>query len=188
MQEKIKSWLEEEKQLGSGEAGSVVLATASASGEVHSRIVAIREITEAGVLFFTQKRSQKAKDLSENSSASMTLWLPLRQREVVLDGVVEPLSQSENEHYWETLPRERQLRFLTYKSGARIDSLAALQADYEVLEKKFQDKKIPMGESYCGYRLVPKRIYFYTLGQGTFSEVIQYALHEKAWIKQLISP
>ena len=71
--EKMRTWIEEEKKLGSVEAASVVLATASASGEVHSRIVAIREITEVGILFFTQKQSRKTKDLRENSSASMTL-------------------------------------------------------------------------------------------------------------------
>ncbi len=184
----IKNWISEEKELGSSYADSVVLATASAEGKVHSRVVAIREVTESGVLFFTQKRSRKAQDLSENSSASMTLWLPLKQREVVLDGFVEALSQSENQTYWEELPRERQLRFLTYKSGSPIESLNTLQVDYDNLEKKFQHDTIPMDECYCGYRLVPNRIYFYTLGKETFSEVIQYSCADDNWQKELVSP
>jgi pyridoxamine 5'-phosphate oxidase len=186
--EKMQNWIEEEKKLGSVEADSIVLATASASGEVHSRIVAIREITKAGVLFFTQKQSRKAKDLRENSSASMTLWLPLQQREVILDGKVETLTQNENEYYWESLPRERQIRFLVYRAGKPIDSLSVLQADYEKLEKQFHNKKIPMGESYSGYRLVPNRIYFYTLGQNTFSEAIQYILTGEIWKHEQVSP
>ncbi|MBS0290288.1 MAG: pyridoxamine 5'-phosphate oxidase family protein [Proteobacteria bacterium] len=186
--EKIANWIKEEKELGSQEAGSVVLATASSCGEVHSRIVAIRELTESGVLFFTQKRSRKAKDLNENPSASMTLWLPLQQREVVLDGAVKALDQRENEFYWEALPRERQLRFLTYKSGEPIDTLNTLQCDYEELERKFQNKKIPINECYCGYRLIPNRIYFYTLGQNTFSQVIEYKLFAGRWESKLVSP
>lgn len=186
--EKMKLCITEEKELGSKEANNVVLATATSSGEVHSRVVAIREITSSGIVFFTQKRSRKAKDLSENSSASMTLWLPLRQREVVLDGIVEALTQNENEQYWETLPRERQLRFLTYKSGGPISSLDILQADYEKLDKKFHNKKIPLSESYCGYCLIPNRIYFYTLGQDAFSEINQYVLVDDVWHEELISP
>ncbi len=184
----IQNWIEEEKKLGSLSADSVVLATASASGEVHSRVVAIREITHLGILFFTQKKSRKAKDLSENSSASMTLWLPLRQREVVLDGLVEALTENENQGYWETLSRERQLRFLTYQSGKPIDSLNDLQMRYALLEKNYDNKKIPMNESYCGYRLVPNRIYFYTLGQETFSEVTEYVFLAEKWKKQRVSP
>ena len=179
--EKMLLWIAEEKELGSEEADSVVLATASGSGEVHSRVVAIREITPSGILFFTQKRSRKAKDLNDNPSASMTLWLPLRQREVVLDGKVEALSQDENQPYWETLPRERQLRFLSYNSAESFASLNTLRSTYEQLDKQFYNQKIPMGESYCGYCFVPHRIYFYTLGQDTFSEVIQYVLYEGNW-------
>lgn len=186
--ETIKTWIEEEKELGSPSADSVVLATASAEGKVHSRIVAIRDITQSGILFFTQKRSRKARDLNENSSASMTLWLPLKKREVVFDGVVETLSQHENQTYWETLPRERQLRFLTYKSGESIDSLNALQVEYDRLEKKYHNKTIPMDECYCGYRLVPHMIYFYTLGNDTFSEVIKWVYMEGKWEKKLVSP
>lgn len=186
--EQMQTWIQEEKNLGSVEADSVVLATASATGEVHSRIVAIREMTNSGILFFTQKHSRKAKDLRENLSASMTLWLPLRQREVVLDGKVVALTQNENEYYWETLPRERQLRFLVYRSGKAIDSLSVLHADYEKLENKFQNIKIPMGESYCGYRLIPNRVYFYTLGQNTFSEVIEYIKTGEEWKREQVSP
>ncbi len=188
MFEKIKSWIEEEKTLGSSEANNIVLSTASLSGEVHSRVVVIREMTEQGILFFTQKRSQKAKDLSQNHFASMTLWLPLQQREVVLDGVVEALTQDKNARYWEALPRERQLRFLTYKSGEPIESMADLEKDYEILKNQFQDQIIPMGDSYCGYRFVPHRVYFYILGKETFSEVEEYVLYEKEWRKQLVSP
>lgn len=185
---RIINWIDEEKKLGSQEAGSVVLATASSSGEVHSRVVAMREITKSGVLFFTQKRSRKAKDLSENPSASMTLWLPLRQREVVLDGVVEKLTQNENEPYWKALPRERQLRFLTYESGKPIDTLNSLQCDYERLDREFYNKEIPINDCYCGYRLIPNKIYFYTLGQDSFSEVNHYVLADGSWDEKLVSP
>lgn len=183
--EKIKNWIKAEKELGSQEADSVVLATASSKGEVHSRVVAIREITESGVLFFTQKRSRKVKDLNENPSASMTLWLALQRCEVVLDGVVELLAHDENKHYWESLPRERQLRFSVYRPGDCIETLNSLQLDYETLEKKFQNQHIPMNENYCGYRFVPSRIYFYRLRQESFSEVTQYILNDGVWEERL---
>ncbi|MCS5707913.1 pyridoxamine 5'-phosphate oxidase family protein [Candidatus Berkiella cookevillensis] len=186
--EKIKNWIRKEKELGSQEAGSIVLATASSNGQVHSRVVALREITESGLLFFTQKGSRKVKDLSENPSASMTLWLALQRREVVLDGVVELLSHDENRLYWESLSRERQLRFCVYKSGERIETFNHLQLDYETLEKKYQDQNIPVSESYCGYRFIPSRIYFYCLGQDSFSQVTQYILNDGVWEEAIISP
>jgi pyridoxamine 5'-phosphate oxidase len=185
---KIFAWLDKEKQLGSPEPDRVVLATALANGTVHSRIVAIREITEEGVLFFTQKTSRKVVDLSENPSASMTLWLPLQQREIVFDGFAKALTADENQKYWNTLPYERQVRFSLYQSGRAISSLKELDNEYQILLTKYRDEKVPMWDSYCGYRLCPEIIYFYTLGLEKFSEVMKYSRTESGWSEQLVSP
>lgn len=186
--EKIAEWLTKEKELGSTEPERVVLATASKAGKVHSRVVAIREITDAGVLFFTQRASRKVADLTENPSASMTLWLPLQQREVVLDGVVKALTPDENTVYWETLPYERQIKFTLHRSGKAIVSLTELEDEYQACLNEYRNKKVPMGDFYCGYRLCPELAYFYTLGIETFSEVIQCTRGEAGWVEQLVSP
>lgn len=185
---KINEWLEKEKQLGSTYPDRVVLATASANGTVHSRIVAIREISEEGILFFTQRATRKVSDLAENPSASMTLWLPLQQREVILDGIAKALTTDENNFYWDTLPYERQVKFALHRSGKQISSLMELDNEYQLLLKEYHNKKVPMSDAYCGYRLCPEMIYFYTLGIEKFSEVIKYSRAESAWECQLISP
>jgi len=186
--EKINEWLEIEKNLGSTNPDRIVLATASAAGKVHSRIVAIREITEAGVLFFTQQATRKVADLTENPSASMTLWLPLQQREVILDGIVKILTPDENSFYWDTLSYERQVKFTLHRSGKQISSLLELESKYKDFLSNYRNKKIPVSDAYCGYRLCPDTIYFYTLGIETFSEVIKYSHTGENWESALVSP
>ena len=186
--EKMKEWLEKEKQLGSPEPDRIVLATASSAGKVHSRVVAIREMTDAGVLFFTQRATRKVSDLLENPSASMTLWLPLQQREVILDGLIQPLAPHENNFYWDTLPYERQVKFSMHRSGKKVLSLAELENEYQLLLNKYRNEKVPLSDAYCGYRLCPEVMYFYTLGVNTFSEVIKYSRINSDWNNELISP
>lgn len=185
---KMQEWLEKEKQLGSPDPDRVILATASAAGKVHSRVVAIREITETGVLFFTQRATRKVADLTENPSASMTLWLPLQQREVILDGITQPLTPNENNFYWDTLPYERQVKFTMHRSGKQVSSLMELENEYQALLRKYRNEKVPISDSYCGYRLSPEVAYFYTLGVESFSEVIKYSRTDVGWENELISP
>lgn len=185
---KIHEWLKKEKQLGSTDPDRMVLATASAAGKVHSRIVAIREISEAGVLFFTQRATRKVADMTENASASMTLWLPLQQREVILDGVIKALTYEENLFYWDTLPYERQVKFTLHSSGRQLSSVMELDDKYKVLLNTYRNQKVPMNDAYCGFRLCPEMMYFYTLGMEKFSEVIKYLRTESGWESQLISP
>ncbi len=188
---KMLNWIEQEKLLGSLNPDSIVLATATKNGIPHSRIVAIREITTEGLLFFTQSEKRKAKEIKENPRASATLWLPLQGREVIIDGDIEVLAQAANENYWNTLPGERQILFSVYSSSSDqlIHSSKELDDKYKEIAEKFNNQPITMSRYYCGFRLVPQTFYFYTLGTNhAFSENIHYFLEEKEWRQQLLSP
>ncbi len=184
---KAREWLEQEKEQGYGDPERAVLATATSQGVPHSRIVAIREISDEGFLFFTQRGTRKYAELS-NPRASMTFWFAREQREIIIDGVVRALSQEENQHYWDTLSRERQLRFSVHTSGQPIDSLQDLEHRYQQLSKQYVNQTIPMSDFYCGFVLVPETFCFYTLGTQTFSEVIRYQKVGEHWEKNLVSP
>lgn len=187
---KIKKWLEIEKSRGSANPDCIVLATAAMDAVPHSRIVAIKEISDSSVLFFTQPSTRKALEMKENPVASATLWLPLQQREVIMDGKIHPLSNEENEAYWEQLPRERQLRFTSYAptSGQPIESLEILNQKQAALAATHPSGQVPMNNLYCGYRLEIHTFYFYTLGGDSFSEYIQFKRVADHWQKQLLSP
>jgi len=187
---KMYEWMEAEKKLGSDNPDRVVLATCSPEGIPHSRIVAIREITPQGIIFFTQRSSRKVTELKNNPSASMTLWLALQQRQIILDGIVQPLTDKENEKFWVTLSRERQLRFSAYAptSGQIIDSLSVLEHQLDMLTEQFLGEEIPMSNHYCGLHLIVETMYFYTLRDRIFSESLKYTRCHNAWDKQLVSP
>lgn len=189
---KIREWLNKERELGSCTPDRMVLATATPEGIPHSRVVAIREMSADGIIFFTQQGSRKVSELAQNPHASMTLWLPLQQRQVILDGTVKPLNDKENERYWNTMPRDRQLYFSAYAktSGQPISCIADLESRLDALTKHFAEKSVPMSTYYCGFSFDAKSIVFYTLGIETFSEVIQYIHREEncSWDKKLLSP
>lgn len=186
----IKTWLDQEKTLGSPNPNNIVLATAGKNGIPHSRIVAIREISEQGVLFFTQRGTKKVTQILENPQASMTLWLPLQQRQIIMDGVIKPLTQKENEHYWNLLPYDRRIRFSTYSptSGHPIQDLSILENKAKALMQQYTTETLPISPYYCGYRFVPEVFYFYTLGTLTFSEIIKYIFDKGSWQKERLSP
>ena len=187
---KISDWLKQEKDAGSTNPDRAVLATTASDNVPHSRVVAIREITTDGVLFFTQRGTKKVAELTGNPHASMTFWLAMQQREIILDGAVNALSVEENQLYWLTMPHDRQVRFSTYAptSNQPINSTAELAQKYSALLQEFDNKLVPMSKFYCGFRLTPNTICFYTLGSESFSEVIRYIRNNNTWDEQLLSP
>lgn len=128
--------------------------------------------------------------MKENPVASATLWLPLQQREVIMDGTIHALSDNQNESYWKQLSRERQLRFASYAqtSDQPIGSLEILNQKQAALAARYPSGQVPMNNLYCGYHLEIHTFYFYTLAGDSFSEYIRFKQVDDNWQKQLLSP
>lgn len=186
----INNWLAQEKESGSENPSRAILSTVTATGVPHSRVVATREIGPSSILFFTQKGTRKTVELATNPNATMTFWFAMQQRQVILEGEAHSISHEENEMYWNTMPRKRQIHFSAYApfSSKVIEDHEQLTEYKFSLSKQFKDKNIPMCDFYCGYRLVPQHVYFYTLGDDSFSEVFKYTHEGDSWTKQLLAP
>lgn len=187
--EKLKEWLQMEKERGVNDPYYAVLSTCDGFGTPHSRVLAIREITD-NLLFFTQQRTRKVSELLSNSKSCFNFFLSMQSRQIVLEGESTPISFAENELYWNTLPRERQLRFSSYAptSGQNIQDLGQLEIRKKELIEQFAGQHIPMSEHYRGFRFIPHTWFFYSMGSVSFSEVIKYSKQGNLWISELLSP
>jgi pyridoxamine 5'-phosphate oxidase len=86
-------WLAEERERGAPHPQQAVLSTAALNARPSARVVAIREINEQGLLFFTQRSTRKVQELLKNPLAVVTFWFELLRREVIIEGIVESLSK-----------------------------------------------------------------------------------------------
>lgn len=189
--EQLKQWLNEEKVAGVANPSQAVLSTCSKEAVPHSRVVAIREINEEGLLFFTQRGTKKVQDLSQNPLASLNFWFEVTQRQVIIEGTVAPLSETENQEYWSTYPRFAQIRFCAYAptSGQRISSKFEFEEKRKRIEQEYEGTDIPMSSFYCGYRIKPNSYSFYVYRTDELSDVHQCVKNKEGiWESSLLSP
>src|SRR5687767_1300960 len=89
------------------------LATADASGRPAVRMVLFRSIIaageQAGVAFFTNYESAKARDLAENPRAAICVHWNTTQKQFRLEGSVVKTPPAESEAYFRTRPRMSQV-------------------------------------------------------------------------------
>lgn len=185
----INDWLEQERSLGAPNPRQAVLATVSSANTPHARVVALREINESGLLFFTQSGTRKVQELTKNSHAVFTFWLELQQREVIVEGVVEKLSVEENKQYWMSYSREAQIRFHAYAptSSQVIFDKQALEIKKSTLTEAYANKAVPFSSHYCGFRLTPTRFIFYAYRTDELSDVFSFEWQD-GWQKSILSP
>lgn len=186
----LNQWLFEERERGAPNPQQAVLSTATQEAIPHARLVAIREINDQNLLFFTQKGTRKVSELNANPHATLTFWFELFQREVIIEGAIETLSEVENTKYWEHYPREAQLRFLSYAptSMQPIVNKQILEDIKKKIEFDFLDKPLPVSQLYCGFRLKPVRFVFYAYRMDELSDVFEYSHIDEGWLRQLLSP
>ncbi|RUR06808.1 pyridoxal 5'-phosphate synthase [Legionella sp. km772] len=185
----LKKWLDEEKIAGVPNPAQAVLSTCTGDAIPHSRVVAIREITDNELLFFTQQGTRKVNELEINPMISLTFWFELTQRQIIIEGRATALSVDENENYWISYPRIAQLRFCAYAptSSQRIDSKKTLEDKKIELEKRYSGN-VPMPSFYCGYRIQPHSFLFYRYRVDELSDVFKYENINGKWKEFILSP
>lgn len=186
----LNQWIAEEMDAGAPNPQHAVLATASLKAVPHGRVVAIREVSERGLIFFTQKGTRKVVELTDNPQASLTFWFELLQREVVIEGKVQLLPLVETKGYWDNYPHSAQLRFAAYAPTSMqvISSKQVLEEKKIAIEKEYMNRKLPLNSFYCGFRLIPKKFIFYSFRLDELSDVNEYYLQDNQWQMQLLSP
>ncbi|RUR19622.1 pyridoxamine 5'-phosphate oxidase [Legionella sp. km535] len=182
----INAWVEAESlpfKMG-------VLSTVDEQGFPKSRTVAIREINEQGLIFFTQLGSAKVRHISVNPNVSFTFMLPNTQRQITVSGRINPLDEIENVKNWETYDQERRLRFLVYgtKSGQTIKQQHELDEELVILREKYKKTLPERPREYVGYTIVPKEIKFYQLNEHRISDSLKATCIHESWILQRFVP
>lgn len=183
-------WLNEEKTLGAPNPQQAVLSTLGLEGHPHARVIAIRKISDEGFYFFTQRGTRKIAEIYQNPQVSLTFWLELQQRQIIIEGVAQALSNQENEAYWQSYPREAQIRFKAYASTSSqpILSKDILEAKKVELERQYENKDIPIDDHYLGFFIEAKRFIFYAYQPPGLSDVVEYSLNQGLWHSQCLSP
>ena len=105
--EQFKIWLQEAIANLVSEPNAMVLATANKNGEPSARNVLLKSADEKGFIFFSNKQSDKAKNLAENPQATLLFsWLS-QHRQVIVKGKVSEISREEsNEYFHQCQPLE----------------------------------------------------------------------------------
>lgn len=167
---------------------AMVLATVDASGQPSQRVVLLKGLTEEGFVFYTNYDSRKGRDLAANPKASLHFpWLPL-ERQVIVYGEAEKLSESESEAYFHSRPRASQIGAWTSHQSQSISSREALDDAFQEMTDRFGQEEIPLPPFWGGYRIVPQRIEFWQGRSGRLHDRFMYQREGNVWTVQRLQP
>lgn len=161
--EQFRRWFADaDAALHGTEVNAMQVATVDGAGRPSVRTVLLKGYDERGVVFYTNYRSAKGRDLAGQPYAAAVLaWLAL-ERQVRFAGPVEPVARAETAAYFATRPRGSQLGAWASPQSRVIASREALDAaGAEVAERFAGQERIPPPEHWGGFRIAPESVEFW---------------------------
>lgn len=181
-------WFNEAINSEIDEVNAMTLATVSADGKPHARIVLLKGFDAKGFVFFTNYNSNKGKNLAENTNAALVFFWKELQRQVRIEGVAAKVSAQESDEY-----------FFSRPEGSRIGAWASPQSEIiesrHLLDEKVAEysaafgNDIPRPPHWGGYRLKPAVIEFWQGRTNRLHDRIRYLkLENNNWKIERLAP
>ena len=156
------------------EANAMVLST-FAQGKLTSRSVLLKDVTDAGLSFFTNYNSRKAKSMAENSQVALLFPWYAMERQVAVIGTAQKVSETESANYFSTRPRESQLGAWASSQSEPLASREELEKSYKEFESKFPNE-VPKPPHWGGFLVRPISFEFW---QGRYSRLHDRFIYSK---------
>lgn len=154
-------WFDEAIANNEIEANACVLSTVDNTNlQPTSRIVYLKELKNNQFVFYTNYKSQKGKELSDNPKASLLFFWPGLQRQVRIEGIVNKVSPEESDVYFASRPRESQLGAWASHQSEILNDRNDLITRLEELDLKYPDR-VPRPPHWGGYALIPQLLEFW---------------------------
>ncbi|HET6277295.1 MAG TPA: pyridoxamine 5'-phosphate oxidase, partial [Candidatus Polarisedimenticolia bacterium] len=126
------AWFFKATHSGLIEPTAMTLATSTREGRPSARIVLLKSFGPDGFVFYTDYRSRKSEELSDNPRAALLFHWDVLERQVRILGNVSKISREQSESYFRTRPAGSQL-------GAWASQQSSVLKNRAELEERLRD-------------------------------------------------
>ena len=184
----FESWFADAVAAQVPEPNAMTLATATRDGVPAARIVLLKGVDGQGFVFYTDYRSRKGAELTENPLAALVfLWKEI-ERQVRISGSVSRVTPAESEAYYRSRPLGSRLGAWASHQSAVIASRDELEDRLRDVTARFVDGDVPLPPHWGGFRVVPDEIEFWQGRENRLHDRLRYERTQSGWTISRLSP
>ena len=187
--EQFTRWWDDAVKSEIEEVNAMTLATINTEGFPSARIVLLKGYDENGFVFFTNYQSHKGQELAKNPRACIVFFWKELERQVRIEGLVEKISASESEEYFQSRPVGSRIGAWASPQSTVIKGREVIEQNVIELEKKYANIHVPRPEHWGGYIVKPTSIEFWQGRSSRLHDRILYtAQNDLSWKIERLAP
>ena len=187
--ELFQKWFQEvEASKTIEEPNAMTVSTIGLDGFPKSRILLLKKYTEEGFVFYTNYESEKGKAIAANSKVCISFFWPSLERQVIIKGTAEKVSETQSDAYFESRPKGSKLGALVSEQSSVIASREVLDEKLTKLQKAFEHEEVKRPTWWGGYLVKPISLEFWQGRPNRLHDRIRYTLENKSWTMERLAP
>ncbi|MEC5342994.1 pyridoxal 5'-phosphate synthase [Brenneria populi] len=179
------AWVREAIREQVREPRAMVLTTANAQGEMSSRVMAILDFSESGILFATHSCSRKIQDIDSHPYACAHFYWKELGRQLSVSGRVVKQPHATARAIWDKRPIPlHSMSTVSHQSEPLLDS-ESLRRAAEALEDA---GALPCPDRFSVYQLVPQTVEFWAASSDRLHRRLRAEYHRNEWQSTWLQP
>lgn len=159
------AWLDQATAAEPRDPTAMTLATVDADGLPNARMVLLKGADAQGFVFFTNKGSQKGRELDAVPKAALVFHWKSLNKQVRVRGLVEPVTDAEADAYFATRARDSQIGAWASAQSRPLPEPYALEKAVAAYALKFAVGRPPRPPHWSGFRVQPLAMEFWRAGR-----------------------
>ena len=177
----FRAWFDEAVAAKLPEPYAMSLATCGDDNRPSVRIVLMRELTEQGVVFYTNYDSAKGQDIADNPNAEVLFFWHSLERQVRLSGQMVKVSAEKSAAYFAKRPRESQLgAWVSQPQSGVVDNRQTMEEKFLALDQQYT-QNVPYPSFWGGYELIIDHAEFWQGRLGRMHDRMAYTKQGDEW-------
>jgi pyridoxamine 5'-phosphate oxidase len=155
------AWLEQASGTEPRDPTAMTLATVDPDGLPNARMVLLKGADARGFVFYTNKDSQKGRELDATPKAALVFHWKSLNKQVRVRGPVEHVSDDEADAYFASRAKQAQIGAWASQQSRPLESRLAFEKAVALYAAKYAIGSVPRPPYWSGYRIVPLSIEFW---------------------------